>query len=145
MRAATIVRTVMPDRRGSVIVEFAIVGPVLIMMMLGILWTGVQMQKFNALRSIAADVERYTVVEYQKNNKLAPAQIKDVATSVAVRPPYGLTGDHLDIEVTQVASPISGAKAFDLQLIYTPRDDLKGFGVPPIQMTYSQNIYVSDK
>ena len=145
MMPAAIMRSIFQNRRASVIVEFAIIGPVLIMLLLGILWTGIQMQKFNALRSIAADVERYTVVEYQKNNKLGALQIKDVATSKAVRPPYGLTGDQLDVEVTQVASPMSGTKAYSLKLTYTPYDDLKGFGVPAIQMRYSQSIYVSDR
>lgn len=139
---AAFVRSLIEDRRGAAVIEFAIVGPILTVMLLGVVWVGFQMQKYNALRSIAADVNRYTVVEYQKNNQIDASQIQSVAASIAVRAPYELFGDRLDVTVTQPSSSISGAKQFSLQLSYTPQDFLNYAGITPVTLTYDQNIYV---
>lgn len=130
------------NERGSVAVEFALIGPTLFAMLLGILWVGLQMQKYNALRSIAADVSRYTVVEYQKDNKLAEDQIESMAAAIAVKSPYALSGDRMDVDVTEQVSPVTGAKNFSLVMSYTPENFLGFIGVSPVTMAYTQNIYV---
>lgn len=130
------------DKRGSALIEFALIGPALIAMLMGVLWVGLQMQKYNALRSIAADVSRYTVVEYQKDDKLTADQIQSVAVAIAVKSPYDMTSDQLDASVTEETSPVAGAKDFYLELTYTP-DFLSYYGISPVTMTYTQNIYVA--
>lgn len=130
------------DERGNAAIEFAIVGPTLIAMLLGVLWVGLQMQKYNALRSIAADVNRYTVVEYQKDDKLTSDQIESVAAAIAVKAPYNLTGSQFDATVTAQSSPVAGATDFYMVLDYTPDNFLSYFGISAITMTYTQNIYV---
>ena len=42
------------DESGSAVVEFALVGPVLIAMLMGVFHVGMAMQNYNALRSASA-------------------------------------------------------------------------------------------
>lgn len=142
MRKPAILLRPLDDRRGSAVVEFAILAPTFIAMLIGIFWVGIQMQQYNALRSIAADVNRYAVVEYQKENKLDGGQIEDVARAVAVKVPYQLSGESFDATVTEEASSVSGAKRFKLSMDYTPPNFLDYLGINPINMTFDQDIYV---
>ncbi|HKT86221.1 MAG TPA: TadE/TadG family type IV pilus assembly protein [Novosphingobium sp.] len=130
------------ERRGSAVVEFAILAPTFIAMLMGIFWVGIQMQQYNALRSIAADVNRYAVVEYQKENKLDEGQIEDVARAIAVKVPYQLTGESFDAEVTLGTSTVSGAKKFILNMGYNPPNFLDYLGINATDMNFSQDIYV---
>lgn len=142
MRKPAILLRPLDDRRGSAVVEFAILAPTFIAMLIGIFWVGIQMQQYNALRSIAADVNRYAVVEYQKENKLDAGQIEDVARAVAVKVPYQLSGESFDATVTEGTSEVSGAKMFTLSMDYTPPNFLDYLGINPINMTFDQDIYV---
>lgn len=128
------------DQFGAVAIEFAILAPIFIAMCIGILAIGVQMQNYSAMRSLASDMNRYTVVEYQKSNKMTANQITDVASAIAVSPLYGLKGDRLDISVSEVSSPITGARKFTMALNYSPF--LTFYGLEAINLTYKQNIYV---
>ena len=69
------------DQRGSVAVEFALIGPLLIGMLMGVLQIGVGMQNYNALRGISADVARYSVINYQTANRLTVGQLQDYTTA----------------------------------------------------------------
>lgn len=130
------------DRSGAVVVEFAILAPLFIAMCIGILAIGVQMQNYSAMRSLATDMNRYTVVEYQKSNMMSADQIADVTSAIAVSPLYGLKGDRLAVNVSEVASPITGSRKFTMALDYSPF--LPFYGLKPITLTYKQNIYVPD-
>lgn len=130
------------DTRGASAIEFALLGPIMIAMLMGILWTGVQMYSQNRLRAIASDVNRYTVVEYQKANKLTATQISEVASATAIRAPYNLEAAQLDVTVAEPASPIAGAKQFQITLSYTAPNFLGFLGVGSPTQTYSQNVYV---
>ena len=50
-------------------------------MMLGVFQIGIGMQNYNAMRSVASDVMRYAVVNYQTNNDLTDQQLRDYARS----------------------------------------------------------------
>lgn len=130
------------DRKGATVIEFAILAPAVIAMILGVLAIGIQMQASNALRSIAADLNRYTVVEYQKANVLSTSQIEEVASAIAVNAPYRLSGEQFDVEVSEVTSPLEGAKKFAVVMTYTPFNALKIVDVQAATLTYRQNIFV---
>ena len=70
------------NRDGSVAVEFALVGPILLGMLMGVLQIGIGMQNYNALRGISADTARYAVVNYQTANRLTTSQRADHARPV---------------------------------------------------------------
>ena len=128
------------EQDGAAVIEFAMLAPVLLAMCIGILAIGVQMQNYSAMRSLASDLNRYTVVEYQKSNEMTITDIRNVATSLAVNPLYGLQGDRLDVEVAEVASPVSGAKKISLTLSYSPF--ISFYGMDALTLTHQQNIYV---
>lgn len=131
------------DRRGSVLVEFAILAPVLFMMFLGVLTMGLHLFSMNALQSAASDTARWTVVEYQKMNRVTAEQIADRATAFAITPPYGLDVNRLDVQANTVATDIIGTIKFEVRLTYTPYNPLEfaGIGSPVIGET--RVVYVA--
>ncbi|MEZ5692268.1 MAG: TadE/TadG family type IV pilus assembly protein [Altererythrobacter sp.] len=141
----TRLRKLSTDSRGAAAIEFALLGPLLISLLLGVLMIGTQMQTYNALRSVASDVNRYTVVEYQKQNELNTSEIKLMANSIARRSPYNLSPDKLDVTVNQeTISGITGAKKFKLTLSYTPMKVNGLFEAASPTMTESMSIIVAD-
>ena len=53
------------DRRGSAVVEFAILAPAIVTLFLGVLQVGLWMHSYNALRAIAAETGRRVAVCHQ--------------------------------------------------------------------------------
>jgi Flp pilus assembly protein TadG len=142
MSRTSLIRRLARDRDGASVVEFGLLAPVMIALLMGILWVGVQMQSYNELRSIASDVSRYTVVEYQKSNKLTTDQIATVAAAIAVRTPYNLAGDNLDVAVTELTSPVTGAREFRISLSYASPILIKSLGVGSPSQTFNQIVFV---
>lgn len=132
------------DESGAAVIEFAILAPLVIAMLLGVLATGIQMQGYNALRAIAYDVNRYTIIEYQKANQLDKQQIAEVAVSIARNSPYDLAGDRLDAVVTEETTGVTGAKRFVLSLSYTPPSIVTVFDIHPPTITQTESIIVAD-
>jgi Flp pilus assembly protein TadG len=135
-------RRFLADAKGGSAIEFGLLAPAMITMLMGVIWVGIQMKSYNELRSVAADVSRYTVIEYQKSNKLTAAQVSDVAAATAVRLPYALIGDNLDVTVTEPASPVANTKMLVLQLSYTAPSLLQFAGIGSPTLNFSQTIYV---
>ncbi len=131
------------DRQGSVLVEFAILAPVLFTMFLGVLTMGLHLFSMNALQSAASDTARWTVVEYQKSNRVTAEQIADRAAAYAITPPYGLDVNRLDVQARTVATDIAGTIKFEVELSYTPYNPLEfaGIGSPVIGET--RVVYVA--
>lgn len=142
MRIPAFLSRLARDCDGNAVVEFAIAGPIFIGMVIGVFQAGVQVQNYNALRSVASDVNRYVVVEYQKGNQLTPDQIEVRAAGVAMGAPYLLNSVRFDPTVTQPTSRVTGAKEFTLRLDYDLPNWLQILNVSDGKMTYSQAIFV---
>lgn len=69
-RLARTLRALLRQKQGSVVTEFALLAPTILALMLGVLQIGIGMQNYNAMRSVASDVMRYAVVNYQTGNEL---------------------------------------------------------------------------
>ena len=65
------------NQRGGAAVEFALLAPVFIALMMGVVEVGVYMQNYSAVRSLATDASRFTAVEYQKNNKISTTTLEN--------------------------------------------------------------------
>ena len=113
-------------------------------MLFGVLAMGMQMQSYNALRGIAYDVNRYTVIEYQKANELDESQIEEVAASIGRSSPYGLSADRMDATVVEEDTGVVGAKKFVLTLSYTPTDIVKVLNIRPPTIIQTESIIVAD-
>lgn len=142
MTTRRLIRRLLTDTKAGSAIEFALLAPAMITMLMGVMWVGIQMKAYNELRSVAADVSRYTVIEYQKSNKLTAAQISDVAAATAVRLPYALVGDNLDVTVTEPTSPVTNTRKLVLQLSYTAPSLLQFAGIGSPTLSFSQIIYV---
>jgi Flp pilus assembly protein TadG len=131
------------DRRGSVAVEFGLLGPLFIAMLIGILQVSVAMQAYNAMRNVSADVSRQAMVQYQTGNRLTRAQLSAMTASTAIRAPYLLNGDNLVVRVSDAAAQrVAGAHEFTLEVDYVVPTILPFMGWAAPTMTYSRPMFV---
>lgn len=139
-RLISLLRT---NQTGSVAVEFALVGPLLIGMLMGVLQIGVGMQNYNALRGISADVARYSVINYQTANRLTVGQLQDYANGVAATAPYGLVRERFTATIEPAASQrVLGATEYTITLDYDVPTMLSILGIDEIPLSYSRPIFV---
>jgi Flp pilus assembly protein TadG len=130
------------DERGGPIVEFAILAPAMFTLMFGVMQVGVQMFSYNALRSVVADTTRYTMIEYQKGDKLTADQVRAQAVSTATGDQYQLN-DTFDATVTTPASDIAGMTKFTIVATYTPPNPLGFAKINALNLSLSRSFYVS--
>lgn len=131
------------DDTGSVLVEFAIIGPAMLAMMLAVFQIGIGMQNYNAMRSIAAETARHAIVNYQTGNKLSNLQLADHAKTVGISAPYSLQYDRLAANVSDAAvQRVSGAKELTVTLTYRVPTVLAVIGIGDIPMSFSRPIFV---
>jgi Flp pilus assembly pilin Flp len=132
------------DRTGGALVEFALLAPVFITLMIGVLQIGVYMQNYSAIRSLAADAARFATVEYQKSNNMPEDDLEASIMGLALGPPYNLHTGSLDVDIDQVSSPVDGALKFDMNISYASPGFLPGFGLSGITLEYSRPLFVVD-
>lgn len=131
------------DRHGGAIIEFALLGPLMITMLLGVLQIGMAMQAYNALRGASSDLARYAVVERQKGTTLTTTALTTKARSVATDAPYMLiTGNLTTASVTQPTTRVSGATEYTIQYNYNVPNILQIAGLGTIPLSYSRPIFV---
>ena len=93
------------DKRGSALVEFALLAPIVFGLFFGIIQLGLSMQSQNSLRGIASDTARWAVVEYMKQNEVDDDAIRTKALSIATSAPYSLNNT-VAVTITPVATMI---------------------------------------
>lgn len=131
------------DPAGSAAVEFALLGPLVIVLLLGVLQVGMAMHAYNSLRSIAADTARHVTVEYQKANRLTNSQIQAFAIARAIQPPYMLRDEGVAVEVATVTpSRVSGVREISLTVSYTVPSVLGIIDLPSYQIDFTRPIFV---
>jgi len=131
------------DQTASMAVEFALLGPILLTLLVGVFQVATYMQNYNAVRSIASDGARYTMIEYQKGNNVTNTQIRSILLSAATNAPYLLDTDRLTISVDDVAtSRVTGAKEMEIDIAYTLEDWLPFVTLPETTLNYSRPIFV---
>ncbi len=130
-------------RDGAVIVEFALLAPVILVLMIGVFHVAVYVQNYNAVRSVVSDAGRHVMVQYQKDNTLAESEIHSVMLSIATSSPYLLDTDRLEIDVDREAtSRVSGTIEFDIDVVYDMQDWLPFVDLPTLQLSYSRPVFV---
>ena len=137
------VKSLRDRTEGSVIVEFALLAPLLIGMFMGVLQIGIGMQNYNALRGIAGDVSRYAVVNYQTSNRLTTSQLQDYANGISAQAPYGLTRSRFNVTIADAATQrVTGAVEYTMTLRYNVPTMLGVMGVSDIPITFTRPIFV---
>lgn len=138
------------DRSGSVMVEFAILGPAMLAMLFGVLQFGIGMQNYNALRSVSADLARYAVINAQDAAAQSDMTLRDTnaeleayAEEIASTAPYGLQADRLTVTVTSVPTRIDEASERTITLQYNIPSVLGMIGINSIPITYTRPVFIA--
>jgi Flp pilus assembly protein TadG len=138
------------DCAGSVVVEFAILGPVLLTMLFGVLQFGIGMQNYNALRSVSAEVARYAVIDAQDAAAQSDMTMRDTnneleayAREVASAAPYGLQADRLTVTITSVPTRVEGASERTINVQYNIPSLLGIMGIDSIPISYSRPVFIA--
>ena len=130
------------DRRGSTIIEFAILAPAIVTLFLGILQVGMWMQSYNALRSIAAETGRYTAVQYQKANHISNIAMATWARDRAING-YLFKSADISTDVTDAANQqITGVTQKTLTVTATYKSIMSIIGIGDQTVTFARPIFV---
>lgn len=130
------------DRRGSTIIEFAILAPAIVTLFLGILQVGTWMQSYNALRSIAAETGRYTAVQYQKANHISNIAMATWARDRAIDG-YLFKEDEISTDVSDAANQqIVGVTEKTLTVTATYTSIMSIIGIENQTVTFARPIFV---
>lgn len=130
------------DSRGAVIIEFAILAPLLFGLMIGVVQVGMGMQAYNSMRSIAGDTARYAVVEYQKGNSPGNSTIEAEAIEIATSDEYRLNSS-VEVDVTNAATErFDGAWEKTITITYTVPSVLPLFDWTSPTLTFTRPIFL---
>lgn len=156
LAAATRLRT---DPSGSALVEFALVAPIFLTLLMGVIQVGLHVQNYNSVRNLAADAARYAVVEYQRGNEISTSQIAMAIRARGVGPRYSLNTDRLGIcvlssdsvpslecpaDAPAIASRIGGVREMRIQLTYDLPDFLAFVDTDALQIDYTRPVFLID-
>ena len=138
-------RRLTASERGASAVEFALLAPVFISLMLGVVEVGLYMQNYNAVRSLAGDAARVAAVEYQKNNVVTEEALEANIKAMGLAAPYSLMDSQLTVTVTEVSpARVNGAREYDLDIDYALPDIIGGTTIDNFTVSYSRPLFVLD-
>lgn len=144
------------DERGSVLIEFALLAPAVIMLLIGVVQVGLHIQNSNAVRNLAADGARFAVVESQLDRPSSTDTVETWIRSHAVGSRYNLKADRLNIcvtssgtaaspgcpdEVAAVTSRISGVREMQIRIIYNAPNHLP-FIDGALKLDYTRPVFL---
>lgn len=137
------------DTHGSTAIEFAIIGPAFIALLLGVLQFGIALQAYNAVRNVSADVARHVAVQFQVSagsaNGLNDTTIERVAISRAISAPYLL--NELNIRVNVEDAPVqrvAGATEKTISIEYDVPTVMPLFGFSGPTVSYDRPIFYTN-
>lgn len=132
------------DESGSMAIEFALLVPALVAMLLGVFQIGMTMHSYNAMRSAAADIARYTVVQYQGGNFRTETDLTTTARAVATAAPYSLNSARLSkAEVKRSDNQrVAGTTEMTVTLVYSSPSVMNLIGVGDIPLRFSQPVFL---
>lgn len=134
------------DEAGASAVEFGLLAPVIIAMLVAAVQFGIALQNYNALRSVAADVVRTAMVEYGNGNRLNTNQLRNYALSVGRATPYMLESSRMTATVqTASVQRVSGATELTLEVRYRVPLLFAGMGLEGPSISYSTPIFLVDQ
>jgi Flp pilus assembly protein TadG len=144
MSLPRLLRAIRLDSTGAAALEFALVGPALIVMLLGVMQIGIGMQNYNALRNVSTEVARYAMVQYATGNNLTNDQLNAYAYNVSENAPYLLQDGRLVAKVTDAATQrVTGATEKTLELDYQIPSLLDSMGLHGPRITYSRPLFLT--
>lgn len=138
-----LLRHLRTERRGAVAVEFALIAPFLLGVMLGVFQVGIGMQNYNALRAISSDTARFAAIDAQKGGtRKTDEELETWVRNRATGAPYLLHTANLTVDVATDATPrIATVAEKSITLTYTVRSVLSVIGVDDVTITFTRPIF----
>lgn len=137
------IRALFRSTAGGATVEFALVAPLLITMVLGTIQFGMWMSAYNGLRSAADDTGRYVTVRYQQDKIISNFDIAICARNRAIAAPYYLDDGNVTTYVADAATQsITGVTEKSLKIVYEMPSILGFADVPDFEMSYTRPLFV---
>lgn len=139
------IQNIIRNEDGATIIEFALLGPMVIGLMIAVLQLGMAMQSYNAVRSVTAETARYALVEYQKGNGVDNANIQTTALDIADGAPYLLIRQDLTVNITDAATQrVNGARELTVDVSYRVPNILPFFDWVRPTVTHERPIFLLD-
>jgi Flp pilus assembly protein TadG len=138
-------RGLVASDRGATLVEFALIAPVLITMMIGVLQVGVWVQAYNGVRNVVNDTARFAMVEYQRGNKISDEAIQDRAIEIAASGKYNLDPSLVLPNVAARATQVNGVKQLNLRISYTAPKFVPFVEAAAPTILYARDLYLYDQ
>ena len=143
MKTRSLLSRIRRDEKGASAIEFALLSPALILMMVGVLQVGIAFQNYNALRGLSSDVARYAMVQYQTGNEISNSQIETWAENHALGAPYLLDQTRVNAVVTTPDTQrVDGANEIQLVVSYQIESFLGFAGIEFPFITYTRPIFL---
>jgi hypothetical protein len=131
------------DCRGSTMVEFALLAPAFIAMLLGVLQIGLGLQNYNALRGLSADVARYAMIKQSRGDPQSNDQLQTYVTTLGTGAPY-LLDSSLDPHVADATTQrIAGVRELTLTINYRIPTLFSAMGLRGPLITYKRPIFLT--
>ncbi len=136
-------RRLREDSSGTSAMEFALIAPIFIVMMLGVLQVGLWMHGYNGMRAVAAETSRYVTVEYQKGNRVSNYDVAVWARNTAIQSSYILDGGTVSTLVVDDATQnIAGITRKTLTVNYQMSSIMGMIGIDALDMSFSRPMFV---
>lgn len=130
------------DERGGVLVEFALLAPAFITLLVGVVQVGLHIQNSNAVRNLASDGARFAVIEYQRDRQSSTEIMETWIRSRGVGSRYNLDTDRLGVFVTTENSRIPDTVEMKIQITYDAPDYLAFVGGDVLQLKYDRPVFL---
>ena len=144
MRLPCLVHALRRNARGAALVEFAMLAPAFIGLLVGTVMVGFYVQNYNASRNVVSDLSRFAMVEYQRGNKLDADALQARLMCTVTGAKYNLDANSLNATVTPVATQVDGVKQMRVNLRYTPPFNIPLVGQVAPSINYQRDIYMFD-
>jgi Flp pilus assembly protein TadG len=129
--------------RAAAAVEFALVAPIVIGLMLGMFQVSIGMHNYNSLRGAVNDAARYTIIKFQDETRPDEAALTATARQIATSSPYNLNPDKLEVTVDLLDdSRVAGALEATITMEYEISSVAKMVGMDDIQVEYSRPVFL---
>ena len=134
--------TFIAEKRGGVLVEFALLAPIFITLLVGVVQIGLHIQNANAVRNLASDGARFAVIEYQRGQQSPTEIIETWIRSRGVGGRYNLNTDRLGVTVTTQTSRIPDTIEMNIQITYDAPDFLAFVDGDILQLKYERPVFL---
>jgi Flp pilus assembly protein TadG len=130
---------------GAAALEFALIAPLVIALMLGVFQVSLGMNNYNAMRSAADDMARYSVVKFQDGTRPDEEALTAEAREIAISSPYNLRTSRLDVDVELLdTSRVAGALEAEITMTYTVPSVMAIVGMDDIETSYTRSVFLID-